>query len=66
MTNLLASEHVVIVAVVLLDVRSLRILSSLIEALVTTPFLCFSLRLAIGMYELGFVIAILLETIKFI
>ncbi len=41
MTNLLASEHVVIVAVVLLDVRSLRILSSLIEALVTTPFLCF-------------------------
>lgn len=66
MTNLLAPGHVVIVAVVPLDVRSLRILASLLEALVTTPFLCFLLGLAIGMYELGFMIAILLETSKLI
>lgn len=66
MTDLLASGHVVIVAFVPLDVWSLRIVASLIEALETTPFLCFLLRLAIGMYELGFVIAVLLETIKLI
>lgn len=66
MTNLLAPGHVVIVAVVPLDVRSLRILASLLEALVTTPLLCFLLGLAIGMYELGFMIAILLETSKLI
>ena len=62
MTNLLAPGHVVIVAVV----RSLRILASLTEALVTTPFLSFLLELAIGMYELGFMIAILLEASKLI
>ncbi len=41
MTNWLASGHVVIVAVALLDVRSLRILASLIEALVTNPLSLF-------------------------
>ncbi len=66
MTNWLASGHVVIVAVALLEVQSLRILASQIEALVTTPFLFFLLRLAIDMYELEFVVAVLLETSKLI
>ena len=66
MTNLLAPGHVVVVAFVPLDVRSLRILASLTEALVTTPFLSFLLELAIGMYELGFMIAVLLEASKLI
>ena len=52
MTDLLASGHVVFVAGVLLDVRSLRKIASLIEALVATPFLCFCLDLLLACMSL--------------